>query len=200
MASKSMAQQVSTIKAQILKAATKFYIESRDFNGLPIRDIPGDDSSVRAALRELIGDGVIFVVSGDRHPNPHIQALEPESFEKQLKNLEGDLTHACVYPTRKHLATVLKPQDYVGRPYTRALALGEPQLSFRFFELRVLEHYRNDPRYTYDTDDIQGSISIRDSFYQSSDVAEKDKVLLQQFGFGYDRSVTTRVAPCANNH
>lgn len=71
--------------------------------------------------------------------------------------------------------------------------MGDPQLDCRFFDLKVLEHYRNDPRYAYQTDDIQGSLSVRDKYYGSDQMKEHDQVLLQQFGFGYDENVTTRV-------
>jgi hypothetical protein len=188
-----MTTHPTTDPEAILEAATNFYLKSHDFNGMPIRDVLGSGSEILTALEHLILDGRISVVFGDRHPNPHIQAFDPDPTDEQIEKLHGDLTHACVYPTRKHLSLLVNTQEYAGKPYALALALGEPQLSCRFFELKVLDYYRNDPRFGYQTDDIQGSIGILDAFDGSAEVMDRDKVLLQQFGFGYDRGITTRV-------
>jgi len=103
----------------------------------------------------------------------------------------------CLYPTRLHLESIVNPDDYRDCPYTYEMALGAGQLEFRYFELTVLEFYRNDPRYYYWCDDINGRISIHDEYYHGDSMAEKDKVLLQTFGFAYNndthRAVTTLV-------
>ena len=46
--------------------------------------------------------------------------------------------------------------------------------------------YSSDPRYAFSFRDYGGSISIADEFDQASDVPERDKILLQTFGLGYD--------------
>lgn len=74
------------------------------------------------------------------------------------------------------------------------MALGAGQLEFRVFELAVLEAYRNDPRYSYQNDDIRGQICISDEYYLSPDVPERDKVLLETFGFAYDDDLNRAVA------
>jgi hypothetical protein len=74
------------------------------------------------------------------------------------------------------------------------MALGVPQLAFRPFDLAVLEHYRNDPRYRDVTDDIQGQVVVHDEYYQSNAMAEKDQVLLQTFGYCYDDELNRAVA------
>jgi len=94
---------------------------------------------------------------GTRHPNPYIKAFQPPSKSKQIEELEAnDLMHACAYPTHSVLSKRVKAaaQD---EPFTRRLMLGEPQLEFHSFDLSILEFYRNDPRYAYETDDIRGS-------------------------------------------
>ncbi|MEK7452419.1 MAG: hypothetical protein AAB664_03700, partial [Patescibacteria group bacterium] len=94
----------------------------------------------------------------------------------------------CVYPSKSHLATVVDARTYDGRPYTLALALGEPQLAYRALHLRVLEFYRNDPRYHYETDDVSGST------YSKADgsIDGPDDTFLETFGFAYDKKVTRR--------
>ena len=71
------------------------------------------------------------------------------------------------------------------------LAQGAAQLEFRAFDLSVLEFYRNDPRYHYTTDDIHGSISVRQ---EHSGLRDSDQVFLQTFGYCYDEDVNRAVA------
>ena len=167
---------------ELLESATHFYGESGGFNGLPVRGLDSDVDEVRDLIRPLVESGQLYVNYGDRHPNPHILAFEPEAKDEQLRKLdEGDLESACLYPTVEHLRTVVNPADYEGRPYTLELALGYPVLGYHFFDLSILETYRNDPRYYY-TFDIDGMISVDDAYYDQATMDERDKVLLQSFG------------------
>jgi hypothetical protein len=78
--------------------------------------------------------------------------------------------------------------QYEGQPYKLMLALGEPQLAYRVFNLRVLEFYRNDPRYSYETNDIHGHISVR----VQSEVGPQDDTFLESFGFAYTKDLRQR--------
>ena len=49
-----------------------------------------------------------------------------------------------------------------------------------------MEKYFRDPRYHCYFGDRDGSISVKEKHYSSDDMSEKDKVLLQTFGIGYD--------------
>lgn len=101
-----------------------------------------------------------------------------------------------LYPEPLHLQKAVDRSRYEGRPFSLCLALGEPQLSLKYFDLVVLEHYRNDPRYYFQLDDVQGTISIKDEHYLEgpSVVPERDQALLQTFGFGYDQGMNRAVA------
>ena len=183
---------------QILAAVAKYYLASGDFNGLPVRTLYKDDTTkalVRTTLRQLIDGGQITMEFGIRHINPHIKALPPDpSQNEQLQELtKNDLESVCAYPSPAVLATVVGSSECHDRPFTRRLMLGEAQLAFHAFDLSVLELYRNDPRYYYTSDDIRGSISIHDAFYQHAQMHERDRVLLQTFGFGYDESLNRAV-------
>ncbi len=178
-------------------------------------------------VKEHVSNGTLTANFGDIHPNPHIKAFSDEpqknvitkldqykdEMRKSFKqssdnesensiinfatiNLATGIT-VCLYPTRSYLELVVKADDYRDHPYTYEMALGAGQLEFRYFDLIVLEFYRNDPRYYYRCDDINGHISIHDEHYHSNSMAEKDKVLLETFGFAYNddihRAVTTFV-------
>ena len=142
-------------------------------------------------MRKLLQDELITFEFGHRFVNPHIKALPPAALSEQLKELDSsDYRLACVYPTSKHLEIVLDKSTFQGRPFTMA----EPQLSYLSFDLSVLEIYRNDPRYHYNCSDIQGSISVTNEYYKSGKMKETDEVLLQSFGFSYDKDLNRAVA------
>ncbi len=187
------------IQQLILDEISTAYLNSRDFNGMPIRQLQAqhefEDIELRQHLAALIDQEKIALVFGDIHPNPHIRALPDEPQEDQLRKLESSLTvHTCAYPTGDHLVNVIVTSDYAGRPYQLALALGEPQLTFRAFDLYVLEFYRNDPRYSYTTNDVSGSVSVVYEYAQSGSLPEQDQIVLQHFGFCYDDDLNRAVA------
>lgn len=189
-----------------LDLITDHYLKSRDFNGILITNLGKKFEVIRIILKQLLIKEKIILNFGDRHPNPHILALEPEPKEQQLLKLEkleyqeplydeiGPLKiqtnsiNCCAYPSRLHLKLVVNPDRYEGKPYTLLLALGEPQLSYKTFNLRVLELYRNDPRYYYQTDDIQGNICVKGG----ANLKDEDEILIQTFGFAYDKDIKNR--------
>jgi hypothetical protein len=179
----------------LLETVTSFYLESGDFNGVPVQELGPLTSEARTDIRDAIAAGTISVNFGDRHPNPHINALDPEPIDTQLRKLEEqNLEGACLYPTEAHMQSVLPSDAFLDRPFTRRLALGEPQLRFYVFDTSILETYRNDPRYLFLTDDISGRISVAQEHDESDTMAESDAVLLQTFGFAYDANRTPAVA------
>lgn len=189
----------TSLKKRILDLVTTFYLESHDFNGIPYGSLPATlgtaDPSVRKSLGMLVKERKASVVFGDVHPNPHIRALPDHPSDVQLKKIETDqILTACVYPLPGHLESVVPASHLVDRPFTRMLALGEPQLVHLAFDLSVLEYYRNDPRYLYENDDIRGSICISDNYYESESTADPDKIVLDTFGFAYDESFNRAVA------
>lgn len=174
----------------LLEAITHFYRDSRDFNGLPVSDIEAAIDDIRPPLKRLVEDGLVTAVFGDIHPNPHIRAFDPEPIPSQLKKIDsGILQKACLYPSRKHLESIIDRAVYDDRPFTGMLARGAPQLSFRAFDLTILEVYRNDPRFSYKLHDYGGSIYARDQHIESGDLREADQVFLQTIGFGYSEDL-----------
>ncbi len=172
-----------------MAAVTAKYLGSNDFNGLPAtKDMPV------GVVADLIKGKLVSLNRGDRHPNPHIKAFEPEPVEEQLKKLGEQGAAGCLYPEKAVLEKAVAPAQYQGRPFTLRLALGEPQLSFYSFELYVLERYRNDPRYRFDVDDVHGTITLEDEFHRSDAVPGRDRAFLQSFGFSYDGDMNRAVA------
>jgi len=171
-------------KEKLLEKITKQYLGSKDFNGLPLFGLNSEKKNIIA----LILEGKIEINFGDNHPNPHIKALKLDGKDAQILKIESTgFDNACAYPTKEHLKTVVNIDEFRDRPFTLRLALGEPQLDFAVFDPSVLESYRNDPRYFYSIDDIQGWISVSDEYYQSSQMKPSDKIVLQSFGFCYEK-------------
>jgi len=215
-----------SIKKTVLDAVTRFYLGSHDFIGMPIQTILTDlalgPSAAQRALRVLLQEGMVSLNFGERHPNPHIKALEPGPKDEQMGTMtawfqdKGDVAEQamiypvpdnaeiteikavfeppsfCVYPTPLHLEAVVDRREYEGRPYTLRLALGAPQLSFQCFDLSILEAYRNDPRYYYRNDDTHGRIYVASDYH--AHMPEQDKAFLETFGIAYDESFNRAIA------
>lgn len=172
---------LSVRKRRTLKTITAQYLTSSGFNGTNVRLFEDDVASIIALLQ----DGMIDVVRGDGHPNPHIKAMKPYSREKQLRKIEQEgLGQGCIYPSPEHLEKVVDASNYSGRPYALELALGRPSLDFAAFNITALEVYKNDPRFRYDVDDAHGNIEYREEFFDTLKPGEKAE--LTRFGFGRD--------------
>jgi len=182
------------ITQKLLRVVTDFYLSSHDFNGITIAILQTKIGQplqiIQNNLVELINEELLGVIDENTDVNPHIIRCGFEPADTQNSKLKKEmLTHLCVYPRPKYLERVVDKSKYEQQPYTLCLALGEPQLSYRSFDLSILENYRNDPRYNYSSNDIHGKIS-----YSSNDLANKDKVFLQTFGFSYNNNFDRAVA------
>ncbi|MCU7862156.1 MAG: AAA family ATPase [Candidatus Thiodiazotropha sp. (ex Lucinoma kastoroae)] len=168
---------------EICSKVVDYYLGSDRFNGSPIKD-----SWDRSEIRSHIEAGIIEIVGPGIFPNPHIKPFSKIPIDRQIAEYDSNADDCCLYPGKPILEEVVKNKDYESRPYTKRLALGGGQLDGVFFDLSILEQYRNDPRYYYWADDINGQICIKDEHYESAEIDEKDKVLLETFGFGFNDS------------
>lgn len=183
-------------KMQVLSKATEHYLSSGDFNGTPIKALVSDDNIDTKLLISLVEDELLGIVWPGEDINPHILRHGFPNVQDQVEWLrsQSDRSHACVYPRSKHLNTAVDQKQYVDRPFSLELALGEPQLAFRTFDVSVLEIYRNDPRYHYRCNDVGGRISVDSKYAEAQQMEGRDTVLLQTFGFCYDKSLNRGVA------
>lgn len=153
-----------------MEEVTRHYLKSGVFNGYSVYALKKGfnigDEAAKDLLRELISDRKIDVVFGNIHPNPYIKAFSDTTVEEQIKFLETlDFSeYFCLYPTERTLANIKEKVDNGDNVCTEQLALGGGQLDFRVFDLSVLEYYRNDPRYYYQTNFINGQISVTNEY------------------------------------
>lgn len=183
----------------ILDEITNHYLSSEEFKGLPISDLfvefEDDPDTILEKVSVLIENGKVCVIHAESQINPYINRTGFEPVEDQINKLTTDSSsHSCLYPSSDQLKGVIDKSQFSKEPYKLRLALGEPQLSYQSFDLSVLEVYRNDPRYEYKTTDIDGSISIKDQYYETKEIENRDQILLQSFGFSYDDEFNRAVA------
>ena len=185
----------------LVLASVNYLRDDGDFNGLPLTALGNMFKLSWPALRHVLIVSIIaergHVLWGDVVVNPHINGTGYPSVAAQVKYLrtaKGPSAHACFYPGKDELYASIDIGDYSGRPYALELALGQPQLAFRVFDLQALECYRNDPRYSYDCSDISGSISISTEHSGETGVRRSDQTVLKTFGFAYDEEGNRVVA------
>jgi hypothetical protein len=176
---------------EIVGIIYKAFANSRDFNGIAASALTRATNlswpQLRPKVEALVRDRKVDAAFASHCVNPHIKRLPDMSVEDQVKGLElEEATGICLYPTSVVVAAGGDLHRYDGLPYTCRLAVAEAQLTPVFFELNVLERYFRDPRYSCRFLDRAGSISVHDQHYLSDQMAERDKVLLQSFGIGYD--------------
>ena len=173
------------------------YFESDDFNGMPIYQLAEKFDIQSDQFRMTVRDGIENeILTATFHGNTHIKAFSSFKKNQILKWFDSEdyPAHICLYPHPRKLSESALLERYKETPYALELAKGAGQLDYRTFDLSVLEYYRNDPRYAYDTDFIHGSISIEDEYYESGLVAESDQIVLKTFGFAYDSEFCRYVA------
>ncbi len=175
------------LESKLLEEIVNYYLKSRDFNGIPLDLLLKNQNREGIdALKRLVRNGLVEVIS-DAWDNPCIKRLPARETAKQIEVLEiKPAEPAFLYPTKKHMRTVIDPRLYQDRPFTRLLAQANPQIEPMFFELSVLDRYQSDPRYIFQFDGLDGRVSITDRHYHSRSMGSSDKIILKSFGLGAD--------------
>jgi len=182
---------------QLLNIIIENYLESHDFNGLPlVKLLSGTvaDGDLKSMLEQLVSTDQIGVLS-ENEGNPHIIQIGFPDIATQINSLKAyNPSHVCIYPRPVVLQSRVDQSTLQMTPYKLRLALGEPQLSFQAFDLAILEFYRNDPRYTYYANDIDGRICAKDEYFESDEMAVHDQIFMKSFGFAYNEAMNRSVA------
>lgn len=178
-------------KDMILWLVTDVYLKSLDCNGsllARVADVVAEDAEMVIDLvSELVLEEKITLTFSSVFVNPYIKAFPDLPPDDQVTKLRVESSSGiCLYPTREVIVASVNVSDYDDRPFTKRLLLGEPVLTPIYFDLQVLDRYYSDPRYSYRFHDFAGSICVNDTYYESSEMPDRDKTLLQTFGIGYD--------------
>jgi hypothetical protein len=175
--------------SRLVEIVYDHFAKSRDFNGILLtrlaRQLKVGPETLKRRLQRPLSQGRIALAFESSSGNPHIKRLPDLPIEVQIsKMVREDASGICVYPSST-IAAARVGNAFGDRPYTRRLAMAEPQLCRVFFDLPVLERYFRDPRYRCWFGDSAGKISIGDKAYESAETRERDKVSIQTFGIGY---------------
>lgn len=195
------------IKEKINNKVFDFFVNSNDFNGIPLRQI-SDDLKIDYKLsidfiKELVQEDKISIQSST---NPHIIGFKHYPKESQLQILgiaketeveskrfgkfkmtfEKTEYPICLYPSRENLIKNRKLDNFGYSHYSKQLAIGEPQLKPIFFDIDVLERYYSDPRFNFDFDDYSGRISCKCDEFFNPILRTEDDIFIKSFGIGYD--------------
>ncbi len=93
----------------------------------------------------------------------------------------------CVYPTTQYIQHKRDLSAFTNQPYTKQLALGEPQLKPIYFKIEVLERYFRDPRYNFSFTDYSGRITNVYDKANISLVDPEDEIFLKTFGLAINK-------------
>lgn len=191
--SHAVKQMNNTSKAKdvVLRRVNDFFTASHDFNGTLLSALCAEFDitwpKMRVTVNRLVRSGEISLAFASHCINPHIKRLPDLPVEAQLSKLKAEDPHAvCAYPSPDVIRATTDLAAYDSRPFTKRLALAEAQLTPVYFDFEVLDRYYRDPRYRFDFHDFGGTIGITTEHYESSDMADRDKVLLQTFGIAYN--------------
>ncbi|MEZ0453078.1 hypothetical protein ABTW24_15900 [Sphingobacterium thalpophilum] len=197
------------MKNKIQTIVYDFFVNSSDFNGIPLRNISQKLNIEYEASIDLIKELVIEdIVSIQSSTNPHIIGFQHYPIESQLSILEeakkikevihsfGDFKISsentefpiCLYPSKIFLSKNRTLAEFGNACYTQQLALGEPHLKPIFFEIEVLDRYSNDPRFDFKFEDYSGRISCRYDENEKPIVRDEDDIFLKTFGLGFDEN------------
>lgn len=176
------------IDEKIVEITFLFFVDSLDYNGIPLTTIMEmfkfSEKQLRTKIGELIkSDRVVLVCE---QSNPHIKLIEDSSKDVQLSCIkQKELRTMCLYPTCEYLKQNADISTVEDKPFSKMLLFGAPQLRPIYFDLFVLEPYFNDPRYDFINHDNCGSIHIINE-ENSKGMHKKDQVYLETFGVGAD--------------
>jgi hypothetical protein len=175
--------------SQVLKKVTNYYLNSRDFNGLPLSALNDNE---KLLILQLIDDRKVEVLSDKFVINPHIRAFSlniPKDQQKQEVIKAG--SYVVIYPSESHLKSLNLIDE---KPFTQMIINGDPKLKIMYFNIEILEMYFQNPKFKIFSHDYRGSIIISDDFHDEADDAE----YIKDFGIGYhkEKGNTERVV-CA---
>jgi hypothetical protein len=167
------------------------YFSTENFYGTPIYILKGtfkiQSKEFISSLRKAIIDEVL---TARFYGEPHIKSFSSPPKDKILKLFDAAEYpgQICLFPHETKLFRSKRLTKYRKTPYKLELARGAGLLDYRTFEISVLKHYLNDPRYLCSTDITNGKIRIFENPEYINSSPDHDQLLIQTFGYAYDNN------------
>ena len=164
-------------KETVLNEIISFYLESHDFNGLPVYNMKFYDYDI---LCELIDEGLVIVLSDKEVLNPHIKSFDFDiPLDRQKENVSSKVNYSVLYPTEKALESI--PPDHA-KPYSDLLQKGEEQFKIIYFDIEILERYNNNPKFLIMDNGYRGDIYVKDEFSEDETLVSE---YIKNYGMAY---------------
>lgn len=77
--------------------------------------------------------------------------------------------------------------------YSKEYEKDRNHFKLKFFELKVLDRYKQDPRYKIEESSVSGFLSIKDNYFSNTDTPEEDKIGIQSFGRAFKKKDNSEV-------
>jgi len=171
--------------AALLAEVIDQYLNSREFNGLPV----GESSGLHTNAKALIRGGLLQLVTSTDYLNTHIRPWLRSDVDRQVAELPqvsaGVLT-GCLYPTQRAME-VYAPNLSHTHPYRDRMMMGSGTLDLAFFDLAAVEGYVNDPSFAFEFGDDGFRLATATGY----DYADDDLLSLEA-GYAYDHTVDYR--------
>lgn len=166
-------------KEEVLKAIVTSYLDSPDFNGLPLVEL-GDFNT--QDISNLISDKLVEAVSFEDCLNPYIRAYDFRvNLKTQIANVKEKREGTVLYPSKQAL---LGASTNPAEPYLEELIKGEPQNKIIFFKPEFIMIYLNDPRNESGFYGYRGFIAVEDEYVPKN--TNGGKVIIN-FGIAYKK-------------
>ena len=166
-------------KQELLKYITSYYLQSGDFNGVPIYNVP---SFNMADLIALIDEDCVRILTNDNDINIHINRCNLFSEKSEQIEIAKKMRDFTIYPTPNHLSKVGIREN---KPFTEMIAHGAEQFRIMYFAVDVLEMYVNNPQYAIWDCGYRGNICIQDCATAQEDALHSEYI--KDFGVAYPR-------------
>ncbi|MDM0787962.1 AAA family ATPase [Clostridium perfringens] len=161
----------------VLNEIIEYYLNSKDFNGVPLYRMKNYDYDI---LCKLIDENIIEVLSDSEVINPHIKGMKlniPK--EKQKINIKNRENYSVLYPTKEALKNI--NIEYTS-PYTEIMQRGENQFKIIYFDIEILERYINNPKFIVMDNGYRGNIYPKDEYYEDKIIEDE---YIKDYGMAY---------------
>lgn len=166
-------------KQELLKYVTDFYLQSGDFNGAPVYNMPSFD---RADLIALINEDCVRILTDDDDINIHINRCNCFSEKADQLMSAQKKSGFTIYPTPNHLSKIDIREN---KPFTEMLTRGAEQFRIMYFAVDILELYVGNPQYAIWDCGYRGNICIQDWAASQEDALHSEYI--KDFGVAYPR-------------
>lgn len=168
-------------KNNLLDTIYRFFVESSDYNGIPMSNLNGFSlEELCSLLTELIDEDKVCLIAQSHDENPHINrfGFVPKAEQTLFLSYFKGIEPVCLYPSPAYLSSNRNIEKFTLMPFAKMMALGQPQFRSCHFQYDILMHYAFNPKMRFKFNDYQGEIK------SAEDIDKRQNINLNTFGIG----------------